>query len=962
MLRNGGTLENLHSARNISETECSNSGSGSSTVGVNVRTSGGAGKFDKAMEMYQRSMAIRRRLTSTSSGSTRFLANGDGNRGVDGGVLTEDNTPAQTSLSSLHGPKLRSSARIIRAEPASSIVSCASPLRSQVLPETAPRVETRSQTKATASHPITEFGARASIKTSSPTAALMVHSQVSLSALGSAKLLPNPPDAERKTESSSSSSLSLAIPSRGHAKCRNGDQHKKADGDGSKSDAALRKDSLAFNAHLDSPHLFPTERQRMSSRHSSSNTSECFAVGLNNYIGDNSGESTAEAESWSALSFHQMMGRSYDVPALDTIFCSFSGDVDRWQQGQRLLRSPTHAATSAAAPTFSPSVSTSLQLSSPLIPKKSVPPPAAAVTGRIPATSVSSSAATTEAEEVHAMPAGNKGVSYMARCPSAQVAERKDRGSSSRADKARPEASGCSMAEGREGVHARSSLEPVKMMASALNFKPTEGNAPPLGLPLLDENSTRKAQFYSTASLAETFDGAQYLNDYILLNEIGSGSTGRVVLAFSTSMNKSVAIKIMQKPKEKPRLRRHVSTCSSASVLGLCSDSGTSGGEREVGTLATMIPKTMQNFNPPSSSAGRQSKRLKKPSASLTSVAGKARNLQREIEVMKDLNHPNIVRLYEVINDPKANSLFLILQYVDKGAVAQLDSTGSIRAPLQPWALLPIATQVSDGLVYLHEQHIVHRDIKPENILVNRNGQAFLADFGVAELMDAKAGQPTVATLAYQGTPLFMAPEIYTGVDDEDGDAEQAPGAYTRRKSSDTAEESSSIVGSPSREERHHRSVIDPFALDVWALGVTFYTLLIGHVPFTSMLQISQTVEKGVRIPTSLPAQWRTVLRRTMEPRQELRISSAELCHMLHAMLAKQEAREVGAGERSWKASLSIHSRNMSLVADTEEESVNLGGTSSSSSGTGTAHGSTSPSYFRGTSRSGDESGTSGHD
>lgn len=463
---------------------------------------------------------------------------------------------------------------------------------------------------------------------------------------------------------------------------------------------------------------------------------------------------------------------------------------------------------------------------------------------------------------------------------------------------------------------------------------------------VVQPSDKQTAQFYSTASLAKTYDGSQFLNDYILLSEIGSGATGRVVLAFSTSMMCSVAIKIIVKPRErKYRLQRVCdSSDSSPAVSNLSEKRGdragpdnsdsnnnnntSSGGGRSVHSPTSASTKDRGSETPttsgtasaaaqPATSAGVGANGARNSAASPTAAGGNAgaprtrvppqarlttaeritRNLQREIDVMKDLHHPNIVRLYEVINDPKANSLFLILQYVDSGAVAQLNSAGHIAAPFLPDDLLPIATQVIDGLVYLHEHRIIHRDIKPENILVNRDGQAFLADFGVAELMNAEAGLPTTATLAYQGTPLFMAPEIYA-VDDDDDDNEDvdvrnvategdprtsnndgdasAPSSHSTRRS--TAATSNS--GSGARQPR----TIDPYALDVWALGVTFFTLLVGHVPFQSMLQIRETVKKGVDIPSSVPAAWREVLQRTMAPDVDQRISSAGLKQLLHTM------------------------------------------------------------------------------
>ncbi|KPA76926.1 putative protein kinase putativeserine/threonine protein kinase [Leptomonas pyrrhocoris] len=461
----------------------------------------------------------------------------------------------------------------------------------------------------------------------------------------------------------------------------------------------------------------------------------------------------------------------------------------------------------------------------------------------------------------------------------------------------------------------------------ALQSPTTAAAAPTMGAPVAAAAASPTAQFYSTASLAKTYDGSQFLNDYILLSEIGSGATGRVVLAFSTSMMCSVAIKIIVKPREKKyRLQRPRLSSDSSVALSSTPEQQNSSDTDKSADSDTRRRKTAiagahhgrysdatGNSAPPASAATPPSRHKNvTKTARLTTAERITRNLQREIDVMKDLNHPNIVRLYEVINDPKANSLFLILQYVDNGAIAQLNSSGCITAPFAPENLLPIATQVADGLVYLHEHRIVHRDIKPENILVNRDGQAFLADFGVAELMNAEAGLPTAATLAYQGTPLFMAPEIYA-VDDEDADEDDEldllhknvseSGASTRstassmhhgkhNKRSNPTTTTAATGASATTAGQSSSRTIDPYALDVWALGVTFYTLLVGHVPFHSMKQICQTVRKGVHLPATLPAAWRQILRCTMEPGVSKRVTSAQLQQMLHAMLDVANAKE----------------------------------------------------------------------
>lgn len=124
--------------------------------------------------------------------------------------------------------------------------------------------------------------------------------------------------------------------------------------------------------------------------------------------------------------------------------------------------------------------------------------------------------------------------------------------------------------------------------------------------------------------------------------------------------------------------------------------------------------------------------------------------VMREIELLKDLSHPNIVQYLGYV---KTNDVFhIVLEYCENGSLAAiLSKFGNF-----PENLLSIyISQVLQGLVYLHAQGTIHRDIKGANILTTKDGVAKLADFGVAT--DTKSSEEGVAVV---GTPHFMAPEI----------------------------------------------------------------------------------------------------------------------------------------------------------------------------------------------------------
>lgn len=104
-------------------------------------------------------------------------------------------------------------------------------------------------------------------------------------------------------------------------------------------------------------------------------------------------------------------------------------------------------------------------------------------------------------------------------------------------------------------------------------------------------------------------------------------------------------------------------------------------------------------------------------------------DVMREIAIMKRLNHPNVVKLYEVINDPNEDRLFLVMEYMENGAV-QKDSRNLESLPEA--IVRKYLRDVLAGLEYLHTQRVIHRDLKPENLLVAQDGTVKISDFGVS--------------------------------------------------------------------------------------------------------------------------------------------------------------------------------------------------------------------------------------
>ncbi|KAK8175802.1 cell division control protein 15, cdc15 [Phyllosticta citrichinensis] len=123
--------------------------------------------------------------------------------------------------------------------------------------------------------------------------------------------------------------------------------------------------------------------------------------------------------------------------------------------------------------------------------------------------------------------------------------------------------------------------------------------------------------------------------------------------------------------------------------------------------------------------------------------------IMTEIDLLKKLNHPNIVKYHGFVKDNQ--SLYIILEYCENGSLHSIcKDFGKF-----PENLVAIyMSQVLSGLLYLHEQGVIHRDIKGANILTTKEGLVKLADFGVAT-KTADLSESSVV-----GTPYWMAPEV----------------------------------------------------------------------------------------------------------------------------------------------------------------------------------------------------------
>jgi hypothetical protein len=180
-----------------------------------------------------------------------------------------------------------------------------------------------------------------------------------------------------------------------------------------------------------------------------------------------------------------------------------------------------------------------------------------------------------------------------------------------------------------------------------------------------------------------------------------------------------------------------------------------------------------------------------------------AERFLREARAIARVEHPNIVPIYLHGIDQDQGIPWMAMRLVAGGSLSQLLK----RERLALDRCVEILRGVADALDFAHSKGIVHRDVKPQNVLLDESGRVYLADFGIAKMLEAKDG--LTATGMITGTPQYMAPE-------------QAMGRG-----------------------------VGPTA-DVYALGIVAYEMFAGHVPFSADTPLA-VLMKHAQEPLPLP-------------------------------------------------------------------------------------------------------------
>ena len=238
------------------------------------------------------------------------------------------------------------------------------------------------------------------------------------------------------------------------------------------------------------------------------------------------------------------------------------------------------------------------------------------------------------------------------------------------------------------------------------------------------------------------------------------------------------------------------------------------------------------------------------------------KRLANEINILKKINHPNIVRLIDL--KKTKSHCYIVMEYCNGGDLSSClkKYKASYNKPFPEYILQYLMRQIVNGLNFLHTHKIIHRDLKLDNILVNFNSEndkkslnmmkavVKIIDFGFATKLQSSKSNLTYTVL---GTPTNMDPQLLQNME----------------------QKTKNITGYDDKA-------------DIWSLGTLCYEMLVGHMAFSasSMQELYQKVKKGTySLPPNVSEEVFSFINSMLQKDPNKRLSASQL--LKHDFLVK---------------------------------------------------------------------------
>lgn len=339
--------------------------------------------------------------------------------------------------------------------------------------------------------------------------------------------------------------------------------------------------------------------------------------------------------------------------------------------------------------------------------------------------------------------------------------------------------------------------------------------------------------------------GCTFVNQYLIIQYLGRGASGRVFLAMDVHSRGLVAMKIVKKPstsrfppEKDPSVKVPV-----ASVASFRSNSSETSDEKSdkhgTRTNSQLSSSHVRQASEDSTKKFRQKRPLRRQGQRHNHLS----DILHEISVMREAgSHRNIVGLVEVVDDPKSHKMLIVMEYCDGGPVLTRSGMENGRKIPENLARLYFRDMVA-GLQHLHRKKIIHGDLKPENALMSSTGRVMISDFGCSKTFGKLMNGMENLNVGFESHAQTHLREKKTSSKDPRESIRQCMGASDSQDPANILEVGTNAKddliarcnGTPAflaPEMLRKNSVFSGRAADVYALGACLFCFIYGRIPF----------------------------------------------------------------------------------------------------------------------------------